>query len=60
METKEAAECPFCLQRMHLEAMNGGLWLVCDNGCGTEAEVLPRKTPAAEEPLRAKAAIAGK
>ncbi len=48
METKEGAECPLCLEQMEIEERDGRTWLVCPNGCPTEAEVLLRKPPESE------------
>ena len=58
MQTTEAVECPFCLDRMELEDREGVAWVVCPNGCATEFEAPVKKTPQAEAetPLQARAA----
>jgi hypothetical protein len=47
-ETNEGTECPLCLEHMQVEKRGGKTWLVCPNGCPTEAEVLLRKPPESE------------
>ena len=47
-DISEDAECPFCFERMTLEERDRSTWLVCPNGCPTEAELVPRKPPASE------------
>lgn len=53
MDDPEDAHCPMCFGQMELEEHEECAWLICPNGCPTEYEAPPKKSPSVETELTA-------